>query len=214
MIRHSRWLETGHNGQGRTRVREEMRLQNKDDAELVGRDVEGKGDEDGEGDRCFGGRRAGRGMGDAKRRVEDGEEEEFEGEEWEEGKNREGAHPKETRECSGAAGAGCCCWCCALGLAHWHSLPVLSGSLLPLHPAGHWPLDQPEPKGRVPAHGPISDAAPLASQARQELEEEDGDLRGERVNDRRGTGEGGGRCFFFNRHCTHSNPTWPRPAFL
>lgn len=37
---------------------------------------------------------------------------------------------------------------------------------------------------------------PLASQARQELEEEDGDLRGERVNDRRGTGEGGGRCFF------------------
>jgi hypothetical protein len=42
-------------------------------AELVGWDVEGKGDEDGEGDECFGGRRAGRGMGDAKRRVEDRE---------------------------------------------------------------------------------------------------------------------------------------------
>jgi hypothetical protein len=60
VIRHSRWLETGHNGQGRTRVREEMRLENKDDAELVGWDVEGKGDEDGEGDEGFGGRRAGR----------------------------------------------------------------------------------------------------------------------------------------------------------
>lgn len=135
VIRHSRWLETGHNGQGRTRVREEMRLENKDGAELVGRDVEGKGDEDGEGERCFGGSRASEGMGDAKRRVEDGEEEEFEGEEWEEGKTREGAHPKETRECSGAAGAG------AATLWVWHSLPVLSGTLLPLHPAGHWPLD-------------------------------------------------------------------------
>lgn len=47
-----------------------------------------------------------------KRRVEDGEEEEFEGEEWEEGKSREGAHPKETRrrECSGAAGAAAAVW--------------------------------------------------------------------------------------------------------
>lgn len=94
-------------------------------------------------------------------------------------------------------------WCCRC----WVLLLVLrSGSgTLALAACPFWlsaasapgrALDQPEPKGRVPAHGPISDAAPLASQARQELEEEDGDLRGERVNDRRGTGEGGGRCFF------------------
>lgn len=94
-----------------------------------------------------------------KRRVEDGEEEEFEGEEWEEGKSREGAHPE--RDETERVQWCCRCCCCCLGLAHWHSLPVLSGTLLPLHPAtGHWTSDQPEPKGRVPAHGPISDAAP------------------------------------------------------
>lgn len=109
-----------------------------------------------------------------KRRVEDGEEEEFEGEEWEEGKSREGAHPKETRrrECSGAAGAAAAVWSGTLALSacpFWHSAASAPG---------HWPLDQRPARAKRTGSGARTNQRrrpPLASKPRQELE---GDRRG------------------------------------
>jgi hypothetical protein len=49
----SRWLETGHNGQGWTRVREEMRLENKDDGGIGRVGCRGQGRRGWRGRRVF-----------------------------------------------------------------------------------------------------------------------------------------------------------------